>query len=376
MQARADDLFSLDPAPLAPEGVPSRLPPPGVRTPSPADVEFPAFLADDYEYLGVLGEGGGGKVFWAIDRETSREVAIKVAAPTDPERTERELLLHLNLCHPRIMSSHHGGIHDGVAFFVLELAQRSLGDDGSAELSLEEWWRALGEVHEGLMYLHAQGLVHRDLKPGNVQLTESGAKISDLGMALDRRNPRITQRGAVLGTPGYMAPESARGETAEAPADIFALGVMVYRALEGRLPYPGDDPMEQMRAVASGHLLPLGRGRHLLSEEARECLEAALSVVPERRPKDLRPLLEDQPWLRLPPRLPPTGEPAEAEVFGAYQSPGPGAAPARPPWAAALCGVLGAVLFAVVLAGTVGGGRRLPTVLRGFPAGAGFRTGR
>src|SRR5215510_8269003 len=204
-----------------------------------------------YEILSSVGAGGMGEVYRAKDTRLERTVAVKVlpkhlSSSTEVrQRFEREAKTISQLTHPHICTLYDVGNQDGVEFLVMELLEgESLADRlGRGPLPMEQVLRCGVEIADALEKAHRSGSVHRDLKPGNVMLTKSGVKLLDFGLAKlreasgspfessvsrlatqDQRSAPLTERGTVLGTYQYMAPEQVEGGEADARSDIFALG--------------------------------------------------------------------------------------------------------------------------------------------------------
>jgi serine/threonine protein kinase len=253
------------------------------------NVPYPPTLAQRYDFIRDLGAGAFSRVVEARHRASGQRVAIKLV-PTDAadaNRAERELRVQLALNHPSVIACTDGGVVDGVVFMIQELANGTLEDRLGIPGSRRENWKSLGKVAEALAYLRSQGVIHRDLKPTNVLLTDEGAKIGDLGLALASRDERLTAKGVLLGTPAYMSPEQARGEELTPASDVYSLAVLFYQAIEGRLPYAEVSPMRLVVEIGKGRVRSLRKGRELLSRRAQTLLERALSPLPERRPDDL-----------------------------------------------------------------------------------------
>ncbi len=212
---------------------------------------LPAELNQKYEVRGTLGAGAMGTVYDAIDRIIERRVAIKVVkrpAENDAEAVEaharfrREAQAAGRLSHPNIVGVYDYGENAHDAWIVMELVEgKSLKDrlDKQERFTIPDIVRIMGEVCAGLAYSHQRGVVHRDIKPGNIMMTTDGqVKIADFGIAR-LENSSMTQVGTLIGTPSYMAPEQFRGEPVDLRADIWSSGVMLYQLLTGEKPFEG-----------------------------------------------------------------------------------------------------------------------------------------
>src|SRR5262249_32955222 len=200
-----------------------------------------------YEIVAPIGAGGMGEVYKARDTRLDRIVAVKVLPahiadqPEMRERFEREARAVSALNHPNICTLYDVGRQDGIDFLVMEYLEGETLADRLAKgpLPLQPALQHAIEMAGALDKAHSQGIFHRDLKPGNIMLTQSGAKLLDFGLA-KLREPRpptnalatlsrtLTQRGAILGTIQYMAPEQLEGKDADGRADIFAFGAVIY----------------------------------------------------------------------------------------------------------------------------------------------------
>src|SRR6184192_2379776 len=206
-------------------------------------------IAGRYRLEGRLGFGGMSTVHLALDVRLERAVAVKLIAehlaedPTFVSRFKREAQAAARLVHPNIVQVFDSGQDEltGQYFIVMEYIEGSscaeiLRDDGWVEV--EEAISIIAQACEGLHYAHRHGVVHRDVKPGNLLRAREGqVKLADFGIAKATEQSSITQVGSVLGTAAYLAPEQARGEEAGASADLYALGVVTYQLISGRLPY-------------------------------------------------------------------------------------------------------------------------------------------
>jgi eukaryotic-like serine/threonine-protein kinase len=206
-------------------------------------------IAGRYQLEGRLGFGGMSTVHLALDTRLERKVAVKLLAehlaedPTFVSRFQREAQAAARLVHPNIVQIFDSGRDDatGQYFIVMEYIEGR----SCAEILRDEGWVEVPEAAsiveqacEGLHYAHRHGVVHRDVKPGNLLRSRDGeVKLADFGIAKATEQSSITQVGSVLGTAAYLAPEQARGEEAGPRADLYALGVVAYQMISGRLPY-------------------------------------------------------------------------------------------------------------------------------------------
>jgi tetratricopeptide (TPR) repeat protein len=245
-----------------------------------------------YEIVRMLGRGGMGQVYEARDARLGRRVALKFIAPgmaADAEsakRFEREAMAAAALSHPHIATL-YALEHDGPTLFIA----MELMDGGSLRERMNACPRmpvaeALGvarDVAAALAHAHRRGITHRDIKPENLMFDEEGAvKVMDFGLARAAQASRLTMTGSTLGTPAYMAPESTRGATG-APADVFALGVLLYEALAGALPFPGENPMALLYMIANEAPRPLGEHRPDLPGDVVALLDRMLVKDPAER---------------------------------------------------------------------------------------------
>jgi serine/threonine protein kinase len=200
-----------------------------------------------FRILGKIGQGAMGEVFRAHDPVLGRDVAIKVVKGQLSEDEEarqrflREAQSAAQLNHPNVITIHDFGEEQSVAYMAMELLE---GDDlrelivRQRAMSLEQKLVIMEQILDGLAFAHSKGVVHRDLKPGNVRVLPSGqVKIMDFGLA--RRTEDGATTGVVLGTPHYMAPEQARGDPASVRSDIFSVGALFYELLTGKRPFTG-----------------------------------------------------------------------------------------------------------------------------------------
>ena len=227
-------------------------------------------LGYQYEIVRLIGQGGMGAVYLAREKALDRLVAIKVlppdaaASPESRERFRREARTAAKLTHPNIVPLHTFGDVEGTLFFVMgyvrgaSLAERMRRQGG---LPADEVRRIVGELADALDYAHRLGVVHRDVKPDNVLMDDESGRpmLTDFGVAKAQGGgATLTDVGAAIGTPHYMSPEQAAGEREiDGRSDLYALGVMGYQMLSGRLPFEGDDPRHVMLQHMTRDPVPL-----------------------------------------------------------------------------------------------------------------------
>ena len=236
-----------------------------------------------YRVVERVGEGGMGVVYRAHDTRLDRDVALKFmtharAGQGQDDRLRREARALAAINHPNILTIHDIGEAGGLPFLVLEwIDGGTLGDDRwRPPLALREFRQVALPIAEALAVAHAHGIVHRDVKPGNVLVTTGGRlKLADFGLAkFYDPDQDLTRTGAAIGTVAYMSPEQAGGGDIGSPSDIFSFGVMAYELLTGHLPFKGDSPGAVIGAILTG--------RHRPIAELRRDLPAALASVVER----------------------------------------------------------------------------------------------
>ena len=214
-----------------------------------------------YRVLKILGRGGMGVVYLAEDLQLERKVALKTMLPavaanaTAKERFLREAKLAASIEHEHIVAIFQVGIERGVPFLAMPLLQGCPLDALLREKSMQvgEALRIGREIAEGLSAAHARGLIHRDIKPGNIWLEGDRRKVKILDFGLARTADdaaQLTQSGAIVGTPAYMAPEQARGQKLDFRADLFSLGCILYESLTGKRPFTGSDTMSILSSLA------------------------------------------------------------------------------------------------------------------------------
>ena len=226
------------------------------------EIDQQVTLGGRYRVERELGRGGMAKVFLGTDTVLGRTVAIKLLAPQFAEddgfvqRFRREAQAAARIGHPHIVSVFDTGSDDGVHYIVMEYVEgRTLADflSGGGRIMPDRAIDIAADVLTALEAAHAQGVIHRDIKPGNIMLSPKGeVKVTDFGIArLTTTAETVAQTAAILGTASYLSPEQAQGQPVDGRSDIYSLGCVLYEMVTGRPPFLGDSPV----AVASKQVL-------------------------------------------------------------------------------------------------------------------------
>src|SRR5881275_1946436 len=246
-----------------------------------------AVLAQRYEILQILGEGGMGAVYKAMDRELSRPVALKVIRPDLAgnqailDRFKQELLLAREVTHKNVIRIYDLGEAEGMKFITMEYVE---GEDlrtlihEQTKLAPEEAVEIMQQVCRALEAAHSVGIIHRDLKPQNIMRDKSGRiLVMDFGLARTLQGDGMTQTGALLGTMDYMSPEQALGKTLDQRSDIFAIGLIFYELLTRKMPYAADSAIASLLKRTQERAAPVATLDaslpYVLSEMVGKCLE-------------------------------------------------------------------------------------------------------
>ncbi len=272
-----------------------------------------------YEILAPLGAGGMGEVYKAKDTRLDRTVAIKVlpshvaSHPEVRQRFEREARAVSSLNHPNICTLHDIGSENGIDFMVMEHIEGDTLADRlkKGALPLDQALQYGIEIADALDKAHRQGVVHRDLKPGNIMLTKSGAKLLDFGLAkmsvaatnagglsaLPTEAQPLTKEGSILGTFQYMAPEQLEGKEADARTDIFAFGAVLYEMVTGKKAFEGDSTASLIAAIMSSEPRPVSELRAVAPAALDRVVKKCLAKDPEDRWHTAHDLMDEVKWI-------------------------------------------------------------------------------
>ena len=296
-------------------------------------------IAGRYRLEGRLGFGGMSTVHVATDQRLERRVAVKLLAehladdPTFVSRFQREAQAAARLVHPNIVQVFDSGQDEGSGqyFIVMEYIEGS----SCAEILRDQSWIEVDEAIaiidqacEGLHYAHRHGVVHRDVKPGNLLRAREGeVKLADFGIAKATEQSSITQVGSVLGTAAYLAPEQARGEEAGPRADLYALGVVTYQLISGRLTYEASSLTELALKQQQETPAMLDTLVAAVTPELADAVAIALAVDPADRYQTAREmgraLTDGEHGIAFSPRRPGARPPATDATRRLAGAPGP-----------------------------------------------------
>lgn len=322
---------------------------------------IPGTRLGPYEILAPIGAGGMGEVYRGLDTRLDRTVAVKVISEKiseNPEarmRFEREARTVSSLSHPHICALHDIGQQDNLYYLVLEyLEGQTLAERlRKGPLPLDETLRCAIQIADALDKAHRQGVLHRDLKPGNIMLTKSGAKLLDFGLARSTgtapaassltaaptATSPLTAEGALLGTFEYMAPEQLEGKSADHRSDIFAFATVIYEMATGRRAFEGSTRASLIAAIMKEQPRPIPDLVAMTPPSLDRLVRTCLAKDPERRFQSVHDVLLNLQWIK---------------EEGARESvPGPHASPHRQwlrfPWALAAASALVAVVLGMAL---------------------------
>ncbi len=275
-----------------------------------------------YEIQSPLGAGGMGEVYRARDTRLDRTVAVKIlpshlsSNPEAKQRFDREARTISSLSHPNICHLYDVGSQDGTNYLVMEyLEGETLADRlRKGPLPLEQALKCGIEICEGLEKAHKSGVIHRDLKPGNIMLTKGGAKLMDFGLAKPAlpasppssgltqtiatpQNP-LTTEGMLVGTFQYMAPEQLEGREADARSDIFALGAVLYEMVTGRRAFEGKTTASTIAAILAADPPPIATVQPLSPSGLETIVKSCLAKDPDERLQTVHDVKLQLKWIQ------------------------------------------------------------------------------
>jgi Tol biopolymer transport system component len=272
-----------------------------------------------YEIQSPLGAGGMGEVYRARDTRLDRDVAVKVlpsnlsSDPSLRQRLEREAKAVSRLSHPHICTLHDIGHQDGVDFLVMELVEGETLEHRLVKgpLPPEQTIRFAAQIADALARAHKMGITHRDLKPANVMLTKTGAKLMDFGLAkasgpgplaevlseMTAEQAKLTVEGTIVGTFQYMAPEQLEGREADARADIFALGEVIYEMATGKPAFSGKSRASLIASILTSEPQPMTAAHAMTPPALERVVKKCLEKDPDERWQSASDLAAELRWI-------------------------------------------------------------------------------
>ena len=273
-----------------------------------------------YEILSAIGAGGMGEVYRARDARLDRTIAVKVLAPVlsgNPEyrqRFEREARTVAALSHPNICPVYDIGAHDGVDYLVMEYLE---GETLAARiakgpLAIDEALRYAIQIADALCQAHRHGVIHRDLKPGNIMLTKAGAKLLDFGLAKVNEGRKdapgtlsavptattpLTGQGSIVGTLQYMAPEQLEGQEADARTDIFAFGLILYEMMSGKRAFEARSQAAVISGIMTTEVPPLSSANSAVPPALDHVVTTCIAKDPDARWQTAADVLLQLKWI-------------------------------------------------------------------------------
>src|SRR5579859_5366862 len=260
---------------------------------SRGDIETGTVLANRYEILALLGQGGMGAVYKAHDKELERTVALKLIRAdlaSNPEilrRFKQELILARQVTHENVIRIFDLGQSEGIKFISMDFVE---GQDlrvlllERGKFPAEQAARLMLQICRALEAAHAEGVIHRDLKPQNIMLDANGrAYVMDFGIARSAYLPGMTQTGALIGTPEYMSPEQGKGEKLDERSDLFSLGVIFYELVTGQSPFYSETPLATLWKRMQEKAKPLCELDPAIPKPLSDIVAKAMEIEPADR---------------------------------------------------------------------------------------------
>ena len=282
-----------------------------------------------YKIIEKLGQGGQGEVYLAEDSRLDRKVALKILPQHLSERAElrerfeREARAVSSLNHPHICTLYDIGEQDGIHYLVMEhlVGETLEARLGKGPLPLEQTLEYAIQIADALDKAHRQGVVHRDLKPGNIMLVKSGAKLLDFGLAklqaadtptnlsaLPTEQANLTAEGTILGTLQYMAPEQLEGKEADSRTDIFAFGAVVYEMATGKKAFEGKSQASLIAAIMGQNPRPMAELQPMTPALFDRVVRRCLAKEPDERWQTASDLMAELKWIAEPAAVSPIGQ--------------------------------------------------------------------
>jgi eukaryotic-like serine/threonine-protein kinase len=278
---------------------------------------FPGTHLGPYEITGPLGSGGMGEVYRARDTRLERTVAIKILPrelsndPIRKQRFEREAKTISSLNHPHICVLHDVGSQDGIDYLVMECVE---GETLSkrlekSSLQLDQILKVGREIADALDRAHRSGVVHRDLKPGNIMLTSAGAKLLDFGLAKPAvalasaatltavQAAPVTEEGTIVGTFQYMSPEQVQGKEVDGRSDIFSLGAVLYEMVTGKRAFEGKSQLSVASAILEKEPEPISVAKPMTPPALDHAVKKCLAKLPDERWQSASDLASELKWI-------------------------------------------------------------------------------
>ncbi|RME02523.1 MAG: serine/threonine protein kinase, partial [Planctomycetota bacterium] len=267
------------------------------------NIDLDPHILPGYHILQRLGKGGMGAVYKAIQKSMERPVAIKILSPQLTQKKEyverffQEAKSVAKLNHPNIISGIDVGEHQGIYYFVMEYVEgenlrRKIKQKG--KLPYDEVLSITSQIAQALQHAYELGIVHRDIKPDNILITNTGqAKLCDLGLAKESWNIHSEPSETVLGTPHYISPEQAKGEAqVDIRSDIYSLGATIFHMLTGSPPFDGEEPVEIMKKHLQLPFPPLSQFQVNVPPKFAKILEKMVQKKPQDRFQTPQQLLD------------------------------------------------------------------------------------